>query len=128
MHESTVMIAVLSDRRITRPRTKNLWLAPGARSSHDYPAAHYPLVALDLYELMDLQFALPSLCQAAVDLARKVLVREDIEVFHEVLVVVSAHDDDVRPWVLARDEDGLASRVDLLYIAAHRVPKRGEGY
>lgn len=122
------MIAVLSDRRITRPRTKNLWLAPGARSSHDYPAAHYPLVALDLYELMDLQFALPSLCQAAVDLARKVLVREDIEVFHEVLVVVSAHDDDVRPWVLARDEDGLASRVDLLYIAAHRVPKRGEGY
>lgn len=128
MHEPTVMIAVLSDRRITRPRTKNLWLAPGARSSHDYPAAHYPLVALDLYELMDLQFALPSLCQAAVDLARKVLVRENVEVFHEVLVVVSALDDDVRPWVLARDEDGLASRVDLLYIATHRVPKRGEGY
>ena len=78
MHEPTVMIAVLSDSRITRPRTKNLWLAPGARSSHDYPAAHYPLVALDLYELMDLQFALPSLCQAAVDLARKVLVRENV--------------------------------------------------
>lgn len=85
MHEPTVMIAVLSDRRITHPRTKNLWLAPGARSSHDYPAAHYPLVA-------------------------------------------SAHDNDVRPWVLARDEDGPAGRMDLLYIAAHRVPKRGKGY
>lgn len=124
MHEPTVMIAVLSDRRITRPRTKNLWLAPGARSSHDYPAAHYPLVALDLYELMDLQFALPSLCQAAVDLARKVLVREDIEVF----VVASARDNDIRPWVPARDEDGPAGRMDLLYIAAHRVSKRGKGY
>lgn len=128
MHEPTVMIAVLSDRRITRPCTKNLWLAPGARSSHDYPAAHYPLVALDLYELMDLQFALPSLCQAAVDLARKVLVREDIEVFHEVFVVASAHDNDIRPWVPARDEDGPAGRMDLLYIAAHRVSKRGKGY
>lgn len=128
MHEPTVMIAVLSDSRITRPCTKNLWLAPGARSSHDYPAAHYPLVALDLYELMDLQFALPSLCQAAVDLARKVLVREDIEVLHEVFVVASAHDDDVRPWVPARDEDGPAGRMDLLYIAAHRVSKRGKGY
>lgn len=128
MHEPTVMIAMLSDRRITRPRTKNLWLAPGTRSSRDYPAAHYPLVALDLCELMDLQFALPSLHQAAVDLARKVLVRENVEVFHEVLVVASAHDDDARPWVLACDENGLASRMGLLYIAAHRVPKSGKGH
>lgn len=70
------------------------------------PGHYHPLAVLDFYKLMGLQLALPNLRQAAIDLARKVLVGEDAEVFHEVLAVASVHDNDVRLRVLAREEDG----------------------